>query len=220
MKNLLFVLSLMICSYANEQKVMESMKNYKEVKAQLSQYNQSHGLIKNRSTLKSILKLKHPKYAQEIEKIEKLYEQEIKSSKDAVYLFASSSLDDEVFFNFVIQATFLNYKYGTKVNIVLQGITDKEFEERLLSIKEQFEEYSSGEHFIKNFNRMIAPNAFKRLNIEQVPVYAYAKIEGKAFPKYADFKYLIRGKSSLKKLFEEIKKRDEKYEEYYNSIIN
>ncbi len=177
----------------------------------------------NLSQSKIMVKLLEKKYPELVEKLTRLQLETkhlIGNSNDVVFMFTSGSVPIESIKKFILEGSFLNYHFNTKVVMVFQGLTNRDFESKLFKLRESFEEFDSSEIFLNNFYRVIDPSIFKDLNITKVPVFGYATHRGDSYPSDTQIKYILRGDKPLSKLFELMAEKEEKYEVYYNHIIN
>ena len=168
-----------------------------------------------------MVKLKniYPKLYTKVQELKRNNEEIEKTShNDVVYLFTSSSVPLNVFKKFIIEGSVLNEEYGVKVVLVLQGFNNKKYIEYMRELDDFFDTFKDGEIFKKNILTMYDPFVFKNLNIKQVPVLAIASYKESFYPSKSDIKYVLRGNRTLGYFFDLLKKDDEKYEKYFNSI--
>lgn len=177
----------------------------------------------NLSQSKIMVKLLEKKYPELVKKLIRLQLETkhlIGNSNDVVFMFTSGSVPIESIKKFILEGSFLNYHFNTKVVMVFQGLTNRDFESKLFKLRESFGEFDSSEIFLNNFYRVIDPSIFKDLNITKVPVFAYALHSGDSYPSDTKIKYISRGDKPLSNLFKLMVEKEEKYEVYYNHIIN
>lgn len=163
------------------------------------------------------LSVRYPDIASRLNDIQK--ELESKKSVDSVYFFVSSSVPISSIELFIKQASILNYYYGTKSLIVFQGLTDQEYEQKMIELRDTLSNYEFAELFFSNFTRIIDPKIFKTLNLTKVPALGFGVHNGNPYPSKANIKYLARGDISLDDFFSLIIQKDKQYEAYHNSIL-
>lgn len=193
------------------------MKNIFLVLILLSSFAFSNEEVRNKILINA-LKKDNPTLYLKLE--EALGQIKSDTSKDVIYLFTSASVPVDVIKEFIFYSSILNHKYKTKVNIVFQGFTSKEFEEKMIALARELEEYEYSDLFIKNFNRQFDPQIFKELNINKVPAIGFASHKGNDYPSDADMLYLARGENKVIDLFKLIYEREGRYEDYYNTLSN
>jgi len=167
----------------------------------------------------SLLKKSHPKM------YSKLINAQIKYNKikpkDTVMMLISNSVPKSSIKNFIVDASILNYYFNTHVSIVLQGITNRDFEDKIQDIKKELSKYEFSKLFIKNINRYYDPFIFKKLNIKKVPILLLGNCNnGNCYPSDVDIRFMLSGDKSINYFFKIISKKDENYENYYNKLID
>ena len=209
------VLILCCLTFASLANAQEDVKKF-----DIAEFSKKLDLNKPPKVLMEMFKKKHPELAAKLDKTIIELKTELCSSHDVVYMFTSNSVSKKAMRDFVLEASLLNYYYGTKVKLVVQGFYTENFTKKLLEIKKELKEYKSGDFFVKNLDLVIDPMVFKELNIKQVPVIAYGTHKGDAYPDQADILFLSRGDTTLLHLFELVKEKDKIYEVYFNILTN
>lgn len=141
-------------------------------------------------------------------------------SKDALYLFASSSVPVNTIKDFILYASLINYYYKTDILIVFQGPTDITWENHMIELSNDLSQYDSKELFLSNFKRKIDPAIFKQYNISSVPAIAYAKHNGNSYPSKSKLMYLARGDIQLIEFFALLQEKDKFFKNHFNLLKN
>jgi len=155
---------------------------------------------------------------QKIQKIQK----ELDKERDFILYFTSTSVPKQTMYNILFQVGILQengFDILTKQYFI--GFPEN-FEDYMISIKDDINKKPLFERkkIIDNSGIKVDPRFFEYFGLKKVPALALAHCKGiKPTFNTCEFKFLLRGDTSLESFFDKIRKLDKKYEPYYEALL-
>lgn len=231
MKKLLSILSISVVLFATDYTTLEKnradISQYENLKFKQSDISQYKNLMYKgtKTDFSNLVQNSDFLTKNEIKEVKnkvQKYSKYLNKKRDFILYFTSESVPTNTMLNTLFQVGILQENgFDILTKQYFLGM-NKDFKDYLFKMQDKINNKPKFERLkiIRNSGIKIDPRYFDFFKLKKVPAIALAECTGTTPSfKSCEFKFLLRGDTSLESFFDKIKTYDAKYEKYYEVLL-